>query len=150
MSDTVPTPPEREGEERWTLYVCENAHCNRAMSTKPVPPVSGSFTTCIECERPQLMRPVEVVPLACLTELERERDQAWAEAEEYSQDAHHWQAAYRSVVARAEAVERALREVEELLEAGATATKDHVLMRQTIHAALKRARTTTTEEVPHA
>ncbi len=38
--------------------------------------------------------------------------------------------------ARAETAEKALREVEELLEIGAAATKDHVLMRQAIRGAL--------------
>lgn len=113
---------EREGDERWTLYVCENAHCNRAMSTKPVQPVSGSYATCIECDRPQLMRPVEVVPLSRLEAVET----ALREAEEWIQEVDH---------------------VEDCAAFDRASSRECDCGRTAI---LKRARTTTTEEVPHA
>jgi chromosome segregation ATPase len=58
------------------------------------------------CEEGREEAQAEIADLrAKLEAAEQERDQAWTEAEEYGQDAHHWQDVYRTVKRRADAAE---------------------------------------------
>ncbi len=158
---------ETEGEQRWTIFVCQG--CGLQYEDHQ-PFISHRRPEGEACDAP-VFSPTAVVPLARLEDAidyrnavaqdhleekaraeaaERERDQAWAEAEEHSQEAHHWMAVHRNVKAQVEAAERALREAETVLE-GLKRVSIGWEATEVAQTALMRIRaTTTTEEVPHA
>jgi hypothetical protein len=147
MSDTVSTPSETDGEERWTLWSCKCGFYDLFIELDGVEtrrssePTAGVHRGCgMRAER------IEVVPLVRLGELHDEL------AAEFTD---------RMVAeARAEAAETALREAEEaaqdFIESSAPTgyspldRRAYNDARDALNEVLKRARTTTTEEVPDA
>jgi chromosome segregation ATPase len=120
----TPTPPEREGEERYAIHRCPECGEQRA-------------TPCVHGPRAVHAERIEVVPLARLTEVEAELRETASEvgqiasalsetearAEAAKKEAVNWRIVYETAQealvdahAARRAAERALREAEEALE----------------------------------
>lgn len=134
-------------KEQWTMVVC--VMCGIPWEVDGGP----------SCDHEVDTAELAVVPLARLAEVERERDHAWNCHKGQVETKRRLSKRYGQLCARVEAAETALREAEEaaqdFIESSAPTGYSSLDRRaynddrDALREILKRARTTTTEEVTH-